>query len=137
MKAALAQAKHGRLHILHKMLEICPKSKEKLSSYAPRIETMQVKPSKIGTIIGPAGKQIRAIIEETGVQIDINDSGFVSISATNNEAMEKAKNIIHNLTAEVEIGKTYKGRIVSIVPFGLFVEMYGKQGLCHISRSFL
>ncbi|HSW86398.1 MAG TPA: polyribonucleotide nucleotidyltransferase [Rhabdochlamydiaceae bacterium] len=134
MQVALAQAKQGRLHILSKMLEICPKPKDMLSAHAPRIETMQVKPSKIGTIIGPAGKQIRAIIEETGVQIDINDSGLVSISATSNEAMEKAKAIIHNLTAEVEIGKTYQGRIVSIVPFGLFVEIYGKEGLCHISE---
>ncbi len=134
MKAALAQAKQGRLHILSKMLEVCPKSKENLSSYAPRIETIQIKPSKIGTVIGPAGKQIRAIIEETGVQIDIDDSGLVSISSTNSEAMKRAKEIIHNLTAEVEIGKTYTGRIVSIVPFGIFVEIYGKEGLCHISE---
>lgn len=134
MKAALAQAKQGRLHILNKMLEICPKSKEHLSSYAPRIETMQIKPSKIGTVIGPAGKQIRAIIEETGVQIDIDDSGLVSISSTNSEGMKRAKEIIHNLTAEVEIGKTYTGRVVSIVPFGIFVEIYGKEGLCHISE---
>jgi polyribonucleotide nucleotidyltransferase len=134
MQAALAQAKQGRVHILNKMLEVCPKAKEHLSKYAPRIETMQIKPSKIGTVIGPAGKQIRAIIEETGVQIDINDSGLVSISATSNEAMEKAKAIITNLTSEVEIGKTYKGRVVSIVPFGAFVEIFGKEGLCHISE---
>lgn len=134
MKAALAQAKQGRLHILNKMIEVCPKPKENLSSYAPRIETMQIKPSKIGTVIGPAGKQIRAIIEETGVQIDIDDSGLVSISSTNNDGMKRAKEIIHNLTAEVEIGKTYTGRVVSIVPFGVFVEIYGKEGLCHISE---
>lgn len=134
MKAALAQAKQGRLHILNKMLEVCPKSKEHLSSYAPRIETIQIKPSKIGTVIGPAGKQIRAIIEETGVQIDIDDSGLVSIASTNSEGMKRAKEIIHNLTAEVEIGKTYTGRVVSIVPFGIFVEIYGKEGLCHISE---
>ncbi|MBI3237125.1 MAG: polyribonucleotide nucleotidyltransferase [Chlamydiales bacterium] len=134
MKAALAQAKQGRLHILNKMLEVCPKSKEQLSSYAPRIETMQIKPSKIGTVIGPAGKQIRAIIEETGVQIDIDDSGLVSISSTDKDGMKRAKEIIYNLTAEVEIGKTYSGRVVSIVPFGIFVEIYGKEGLCHISE---
>ncbi|MES2344483.1 MAG: polyribonucleotide nucleotidyltransferase, partial [Chlamydiota bacterium] len=134
MQAALAQARQGRLHILNKMLEAMPKAKEQLSTYAPRIETMQVKPSKIGTIIGPSGKQIRAIIEETGVQIDINDSGLVSISSTNKEAMEKAKNIIHNLVAEVKIDEVYKGRIVSIVPFGVFVEICGKEGLCHISE---
>ncbi len=135
MKAALAQAKQGRIHILQKMLEVCPKSKEQLSQYAPRIETIQIKPSKIATVIGPGGKQIRAIIEETGVQIDINDSGLVSIASSSPEAMEKAKAIINNLTAEVEIGKIYKGKITSIVAFGCFVELVGgKEGLCHISE---
>ncbi len=81
MQAALAQAKEGRTHILSKMLAICPKPKEEMSSYAPRIETIQIKPSKIGTVIGPGGKQIRAIIEETGAQIDINDSGLISIAS--------------------------------------------------------
>lgn len=134
MKAALAQAKQGRIHILNKMLEVCPKARESLSAHAPRIETVQVKPSKIGTIIGPGGKQIRAIIEETGAQIDIDDSGIVSIAATTKESMERAKEIIHNLTAEVEIGKVYKGKVVSIVPFGAFIEIIGKEGLCHISE---
>ncbi|MCL6755814.1 MAG: polyribonucleotide nucleotidyltransferase [Candidatus Rhabdochlamydia oedothoracis] len=134
MQAALAQAKQGRLHILHKMLETCPKSKENLSSYAPRIETVMIKPSKIGTLIGPAGKQIRAIIEETGAQIDIDDSGRVSIASTNSELMNRAKEMIHNLTTDVEIGKTYKGKVVSIVNFGAFVEIYGRECLCHISE---
>ncbi|MBI2743754.1 MAG: polyribonucleotide nucleotidyltransferase [Chlamydiales bacterium] len=135
MKAAVAQAKQGRLHILQKMLEVCPKSKEHLSAYAPHIETMQIKPSKIGTVIGPGGKQIRAIVEETGAQVDINDSGLVSISATSKESMEKAKKIIHGLTAEAEVGKTYVGRVVTIVEFGCFVEIFpGKEGLCHISE---
>ena len=134
MQAALAQAKEGRIHILSKMLEICPKPKEQLSAYAPRIETMQIKPSKIGTVIGPGGKQIRAIIEETGVQIDINDSGVVSLSSTNPEAMARAKEIIHNLTADVEIGKTYTGKVVQIVAFGAFIAIFGKEGLCHISE---
>jgi polyribonucleotide nucleotidyltransferase len=134
MQAALAQAKQGRLHILSKMLEICPNPKEHLSTYAPRIETIYIKPSKIGTVIGPGGKQIRAITEETGVQIDIDDSGRISVASTNNASMERAKEIIHNLTAEIEIGKIYKGRVVSIVPFGCFVEIYGKEGLCHISE---
>lgn len=134
MRAALTQAKQGRLHILHKMLETCPKSKENLSSYAPRIETVMIKPSKIGTLIGPAGKQIRAIIEETGAQIDIDDSGRVSIASTNSESMNRAKEMIHNLTTDVEIGKTYKGKVVSIVNFGAFVEIYGRECLCHISE---
>lgn len=135
MKAALAQAKQGRIHILQKMLEVCPKPKEQLSAYAPHIETIQIKPSKIGIVIGPGGKQIRAIVEETGAQIDINDDGIVSISATSKESMEKAKKIVHDLTAEAEIGKTYTGRVVSIVDFGCFVEIFpGKEGLCHISE---
>jgi polyribonucleotide nucleotidyltransferase len=134
MKAALAQAKEGRVHILRKMLDICPAARVEMSPLAPRIEVLQIKPSKIGIVIGPGGKQIRAIIEETGVEIDINDSGLVSIASNNGEAMERAKAIIHNLTAEVEIGKIYTGRIVSMVPFGFFVEIFGKEGLCHISE---
>jgi polyribonucleotide nucleotidyltransferase len=135
IQVALIQAKAGRVHILNKMLSSCPKSKEFLSKYAPHIETMQIKPSKIGTVIGPGGKQIRAIIETTGVQIDINDNGLVSIVSNNREAMEKAKAIIDNLTAEVVIGKVYEGKIVSIVAFGCFVELPGgKEGLCHISE---
>jgi polyribonucleotide nucleotidyltransferase len=134
MRDALAQAKKGRSHILRKMLAVCPKAKEEMSVYAPRIETVQIKPSKIGIVIGPGGKQIRAIIEETGVQIDIDDDGLVSIASTNPDAMARAKEIVHNLTAEVEIGKNYKGRIVSIVQFGFFVEIFGKEGLCHISE---
>lgn len=135
MRAALEQAKEGRSHILKKMLEACPHSRSEMSPFAPRIETIQIKPSKIGIVIGPGGKQIRSIIEETGVQIDINDSGLVSIASNNQEAMDKAKQIIHNLTAEVEIGKIYTGRIVSTVAFGYFVELFpGKEGLCHISE---
>jgi polyribonucleotide nucleotidyltransferase len=135
MRAALAQAKEGRIHILKKMLEACPQPREQMSAYAPRIETMQVKPSKIGVVIGPGGKQIRAIIEQTGVEIDINDDGLVSILANNAEALEQAKAIIHGLTADIEIGKTYKGRVTSVVNFGAFVEVLpGKEGLCHISE---
>jgi polyribonucleotide nucleotidyltransferase len=134
MQSALAQAKEGRTHILRKMLAICPKPKEEMSAHAPRIETIQIKPSKIGIVIGPGGKQIRAIIEETGAQIDINDSGLISIASNSAEAMARAKHIITNLTAEVEIGKIYTGRITSIMPFGYFVEIFGKEGLCHISE---
>jgi polyribonucleotide nucleotidyltransferase len=106
-----------------------------MSTYAPRIETMQIKPSKIGIVIGPGGKQIRAIIEETGVDIDINDNGTVSLASSSSDGLERAKQIIFGLTAEAEIGKTYSGKITSIVPFGLFVEILpGKEGLCHISE---
>ncbi|MEI8366211.1 MAG: polyribonucleotide nucleotidyltransferase [Parachlamydiaceae bacterium] len=135
MKAALAQAKDGRIHILNKMLETCPRFREQMSTYAPRIETLMIKPSKIATVIGPGGKQIRAIIEATGVQIDIDDSGLVSIASSDLEGLEKAKAIIFGLTADVEIGRIYTGKITSIMPFGAFVEILpGKEGLCHISE---
>ncbi len=135
MRQALAQAKEGRIHILNKMLAVCPKPREEMSEWAPRIVTLQVKPSKIGTIIGPGGKQIRAIIEQTGVEIDINDEGIVSIASSNLKGIEEAKAIIYGLTAEVEIGKTYEGPITSVVAFGVFVEILpGKEGLCHISE---
>ncbi len=134
MKAALSQAKEGRIHILSKMLEACPKPSEHLSTFAPRIETMKVKPSKIATLIGPGGKQIRSIIDQTGVEIDIDDSGTVNIASTSSEAMEKAKKMIFELTADIEIGKIYKGKITSVVAFGIFVSIYSKEGLCHISE---
>lgn len=135
MRVALHQAKDGRIHILKKMLEVIPSSKTQMSRYAPRIETMKIRQNKIATVIGPGGKQIRAIIEQTGVQIDINDDGIISISASSLESIEKAKAIILGLTAEVEIGRIYVGKAVSIVPFGVFVEILpGKEGLCHISE---
>lgn len=135
MRAALAQAREGRIHILNKMLEVCPTFKSQMSIYAPRIETMQIKPSKIATVIGPGGKQIRAIIEESGVEIDINDDGLISIASSNLEGIEKAKAIIKGLTEEVEIGKTYTGKVTSVVAFGVFIEILpGKEGLCHISE---
>jgi polyribonucleotide nucleotidyltransferase len=135
MRKALLQAKEGRIHILNKMLEACPKPRAQMSSYAPRIETMTVKPSKIATVIGPGGKQIRAIIEQTGVQIDIDDTGRINISSSSLEGIEKAKAIIHGLTAEAEIGKIYHGQVTSVVQFGVFVQILpGKEGLCHISE---
>lgn len=134
MQVALAQAKEGRIHILNEMLKALPKSRGELSTHAPRIEQMQVKPSKIATIIGPGGKMIRHIIEESGANIDINDDGIVSITATHSDHMEKAKDMIINLTSEVEVGKTYNGVIESIADFGLFVQIFATKGLCHISE---
>lgn len=135
MAQALTQAKEGRCHILEEMLKACPAPREEMSKHAPRIETIQVKSSKIATIIGPGGKQIRAIIEETGVQIDINDDGLVSIASTSQEAMERAKAIINGLIAEIEVGRIYHGKVKAVVPFGCFVEVIpGKEGLCHISE---
>jgi polyribonucleotide nucleotidyltransferase len=134
MRRALGQAKEGRIHILDKMLAVCPKPKP-MSMYAPRIETMQIKASKIGTVIGPGGKQIRSIIEETGVDININDDGIISLASSSASGLERAKEIIFGLTAEAEIGKTYVGKLSSIVPFGFFIEILpGKEGLCHISE---
>lgn len=135
MKAALAQAKEGRLHILGEMLKVSPSYREQMSVYAPRIETLRIKPSMIAKVIGPGGKQIRAITEETGVKIDIDDDGLVSISSSNLPSIEKARAIIEGLTAEIEIGRIYHGKVVSVVPFGIFVEVLpGKEGLCHISE---
>lgn len=135
MDIALRQAREGRLHILNAMRTACPAVKSTLSIYAPRIETVQVKPSKIATIIGPGGKQIRAIIEATGAEINIDDTGLIHITSSNLEGIEKAKAMINGLTAEVEIGRTYSGKVTSVVAFGLFVEILpGKEGLCHISE---
>lgn len=135
MREALTQARHGLNYILSKMLAVLPKSKSDLSLYAPRIETMKIKPSKIATVIGPGGKQIRAIVEETGVQIDINDSGLVSIASSNPTSMQRAKQIIEGLVGDIEVGKVYDGKVVSVVAFGAFVELFpGKEGLCHVSE---
>lgn len=134
MEAALKQAKDGRLHILDKMVEAMP-THTKMSQYAPRIEIIRIKPSRIGDVIGPGGKQIRKIVEETGVEININDDGQINLSSPNLEGIEKAKAIIHGLTAEVEVGRVYEGKIKTVVNFGVFVEILpGKEGLCHISE---
>jgi len=105
-----------------------------LSKYAPRIETVQINQSKIGTVIGPGGKQIRAIIEETGVEMDISDDGFITIASSTPDGIARAKEIIQSLVGEAEVGKVYEGVITSIKPFGLFVKIFGSEGLCHISE---
>ncbi|MCH9811432.1 polyribonucleotide nucleotidyltransferase [bacterium] len=135
MKAALLQAKEGRIHILEQMDKSLSKSRENLSDFAPRIESVQVKQSKIGVIVGPGGKMIRSIIEETGCQVDINDDGVVSIVSSDGPSLQKAKEWILDLVAEVEIGKTYTGVVSSIVEFGAFITLPGqKDGLCHVSE---
>ena len=135
MEKALYQAREGRVHILDKMLAVCPESKKSLSDYAPRIETIKIPPSKIGTIIGPGGKQIRAIVEETGCQVDISDDGVVSLTSPDGPSIVRAREIIEGLTAEAEVGKTYEGKVVKVTDFGCFVEILpGKEGLCHISE---
>jgi len=134
MSKALLQAKEGRIHILKKMLEVCPQSRQQVSSYAPIIENIYIKPSKIGELIGPGGKQIRSIIEETKTEINISDDGLVSIVANDPQAILRAKEMVFALTHDVEIGKIYHGKVTSIKPFGLFVKIYNKEGMCHISE---
>jgi len=134
MQVALNQAKQGRTHILNKMLEACPKSSESLSQHAPRIDMVRIKPSQIGTIIGPGGKMIREIQETSGAELNIDDDGLVSITCPTAEGMAKAKEMVHNLTAEIEIGQVYKGKVTSVVDFGAFVQIFSQEGLLHVSE---
>jgi polyribonucleotide nucleotidyltransferase len=135
MERALAQARDGRLHILGKMLETLPGPREQMSMWAPRIETIHINPDKIRDVIGPGGKMIRRIVEETGAQIDIEDDGRVFIASNNGDAMQQAIAMIRDLTEDVEVGKIYKGKVVRIMNFGAFVEILPKKdGLVHISQ---
>ncbi|MGH7273922.1 MAG: polyribonucleotide nucleotidyltransferase [Nitrospiria bacterium] len=132
---ALEQAKEGRLHILDKMMEAIPTHRETLSSYAPRIVTMKIKPDKIREVIGPGGKMIRSIIEKTGVKIDVEDSGVISIASVDEAAAKQAMEIILKITEEVEVGKIYIGKVKRIMDFGAFVEILpNTEGLVHISQ---
>jgi polyribonucleotide nucleotidyltransferase len=135
LEKALAQAKAGRLHILDKMDAAISAPRDEVSMYAPRIVTMSVKPDKVRDIIGPGGKTIRAIQEQTGAQIDINDSGTVSIASANLKAIEQAQALISGLTMEPEVGQYYNGIVKKIVEIGAFVEIIpGTDGLLHISE---
>ena len=135
MEEALAQAREGRLHILGEMKKALAEPRPDLSRYAPRIQTLQISPEKIGDLIGPKGKTIRGIQDETGAEINVDDSGLVTIAAVGGEAMERARSMIKALTAEPEIGATYEGTVVSTTAFGAFVEiMPGTEGLVHISE---
>jgi polyribonucleotide nucleotidyltransferase len=132
---ALEQAKEARLHILNVMKEALPKPRPDLSPYAPRITTIEIPVDKIRDVIGPGGKIIRGIIEETGVKIDIEDDGRVMIASTDEEASKKAVAIIRRLTAVPELDKFYMGKVVRIETYGAFVEiMPGTDGLLHISQ---
>ena len=135
LEKALAQARQGRLYILGKMLEVISKPRKELSPYAPKIIRTLVDPEKIRDIIGPGGKTINKIINETGVKIDIEDDGRVFIAAPDREAGEKALKIIETLTKEVEVGEFYMGKVLRIMNFGAFVEIApGKEGMIHISK---
>jgi polyribonucleotide nucleotidyltransferase len=133
-EATLNQAKEGRMYIMGKMLETISEPGE-MSQYAPRIITMQIKPDQIRDVIGPGGKVINEIIEETGVNIDIEDDGSVFITATEAKGGARAQEIIHNLTRQVQAGEEFEGTVVRLMDFGAFVEILpGKDGLVHISE---
>ena len=135
MAEALQQAKLGRLHVLGKMLESLAESRATISKFAPHIYTLQINKQKIGALIGPGGKVIRGIVEQTGAKIDVEDDGTVNVAAVDEGAANKALQMIRDLMAEAEIGKTYLGKVVRLVEFGAFVEIFpGTDGLLHISE---
>ncbi|GGE65189.1 polyribonucleotide nucleotidyltransferase [Priestia taiwanensis] len=135
LEEALQQAKLGRMHILQSMLATLDTPRTELSQYAPKILTMAINPDKIRDVIGPSGKQINKIIEETGVKIDIEQDGTIFISSIDHEMNNKAKQIIEDIVREVEVGKIYLGKVKRIEKFGAFVEIFaGKDGLVHISE---
>jgi polyribonucleotide nucleotidyltransferase len=135
MKEALDQAREARLHILGEMNKALPEPRADLSPYAPRIITVQISPEKIGDLIGPKGKTIRGIQDETGAEISVDDTGTVTIAAVGGEAMERAKSMVMALTAEPIVGETYEGTVKSTTAFGAFIEiMPGTEALLHISE---
>ncbi len=135
MKEALAQAKEGRLHILGEMKKSLAEPRTEMSPWAPRIVTVQISPEKIGDLIGPKGKTIRGIQEETGAELTVDDTGLVTIAAVGGESMERARQMVAQLTAEPVVGETYEGPVKSTTAFGAFIEiMPGTEGLVHISE---
>ena len=135
MGKVLDQSREGRFHILNKMSETISEPRKDLSRHAPRIVSLQVKQEKIRDIIGPGGKNIRSIVDQTGVKIDVDDSGLVKLASPNYEAIEKAIYMIKRLTQEVEVGALYTGKVVRILGFGAIVELFpGTDGLVHISQ---
>ncbi|MBI5683919.1 MAG: polyribonucleotide nucleotidyltransferase [Verrucomicrobia bacterium] len=134
-RQAFAQAKAARMQILDIMAKTLAAPRPELSKYAPRMETLRIPPDKIGLLIGPGGKTIKKITEETGCKIDIEDDGSVFVFSTNPDGMARAREIISGMTAEIEVGKVYRGKVVTIKEFGAFVEVLpGKDGLVHISE---
>nr|WP_315203920.1 polyribonucleotide nucleotidyltransferase [uncultured Albidiferax sp.] len=135
MQVALAQAKEARLHILDKMMEAMSEAKTEVSTFAPRLFTMKINPDKIRDVIGKGGAVIRALTEETGTQINIEEDGTITIASSDPAKAEEAKRRIEQITAEVEIGKVYEGAITKILDFGALVNLLpGKDGLLHISQ---
>jgi polyribonucleotide nucleotidyltransferase len=135
MEAALEQAKEGRNHIMSKMMEVLDAPREEMSPYAPRISKLMINPDKIKDVIGKGGETINRIIAETGVEIDIEDSGLVMIASTDAEGSARAIEIIKGLTEDPEVGAIYNGTVVKLMDFGAFVNiMPGKDGLVHVSQ---
>jgi polyribonucleotide nucleotidyltransferase len=135
MKVALAQAKHGRLHILGEMAKALSAPRPEMSEYAPRLLTMKIHPDKIREVIGKGGSVIQAITKETGAQIDIKDDGTIIIASVNLAAAEAAKARIEQITSDVEPGRIYEGKVAKIMDFGAFVTIApGKDGLVHVSQ---
>ncbi len=135
MKSALEQAKHGRLHILNEMNKALSSTREEMSDYAPRIITFKIDPSKIREVIGKGGATIRSITEQTGASIDLTDDGVVKVASVDKAAGAEARRLIEEITAEVEVGKIYEGKVVRLMDFGAFVTILpGKDGLVHISQ---
>ena len=135
MAEALAQAKTARLKIIEHMKGTIAEPRAEISQYAPRIKTVKINPEKIGALIGPGSKNIKRIVEESGCEINIEDDGSVHIYSVSGEGMDIALREIEGMTAEAEIGKIYRGKVVTIKEFGCFVEFLpGKDGLCHISE---
>src|SRR5437879_3035096 len=135
MARALEQAREGRMYIMEKMLDTIDAPREELSDYAPRIQSIKINPDKIGVVIGPGGKTIRKIQEESGAKLDIEDDGSVNISAVSGESMQHAMDAVRALTEEVEVGHIYTGTVRRIVDFGCFVEILpGKEGLVRTSQ---
>jgi polyribonucleotide nucleotidyltransferase len=135
MREALAQAQRGRMHILGKMEEVISAHRAKISDYAPRFYTVQIPVDKIRDLIGPGGKMIRSIVEQTGVKIDVEDSGLVKVASNDQASAQKALQIIGDITATAEVGKTYLGKVTRLADFGAFVEIIpGTEGLLHISE---
>jgi polyribonucleotide nucleotidyltransferase len=135
LRDAVTNAREGRMFILGKMLEAISEPREEMSPYAPRMYRLQIDPQKIGTVIGPGGRVIRSIVEETGCTVDIEDDGSVFIGAQNEEQARKAIDIIEGMTKDVEVGQVYTGKVTRLLNFGAFVEIApGKEGLVHISE---
>jgi len=135
MFEAIDQAKASRTKILAFMETVINSPRTEMSQYAPRIETIQINPEKIGLVIGPGGKNIKSIVAETGAEINIEDDGRVKIYSHNGDAMQRAKEIILGMVGDIEVGKLYHGRVVTLKDFGAFVEVLpGKDGLVHISE---